>query len=330
MSSVSEPAVAQPGNPELPTVSAVIPAYNAADTIERALNSVYAQTYENIIEVIVVDDGSTDDTAQIVRDKFPDVILIQQENAGSPTARNRGVEEASGDYIAFLDDDDEWFPEKTEVQMMCFRERPGLRMTIAHSLTGVEGKPSPKPHTLSEVVVQQIVFCEAFPIVPFHYGCSGWMFDAELFREVGGFRLDMRRSQDTEWLWRALFQGHAAAYVAVPLYCYYYGNQRRSPSDAAKTLAAWYDLLRPVVYEFATHAVDAPAWLTAREADVKKALFHKDAAWRLWTVGERERARESLQLMVALLEKHDKTTWRERFAACRPEIHYRVARLLGR
>ena len=96
-----------------PSVSAVIPAYNAGDTIERALNSVYAQTYENTIEVIVVDDGSTDETAQIVRDRFPDVILIQQRNAGAAAARNSGVSAASGEWIAFLDADDEWLPEET-------------------------------------------------------------------------------------------------------------------------------------------------------------------------------------------------------------------------
>jgi len=77
----------------LPTVSAVIPAYNAADTIERALNSVYAQTYPNIIEVIVVDDGSTDGMTRVVRERCPGVATPLPEvcarSIGTPSNRNR-------------------------------------------------------------------------------------------------------------------------------------------------------------------------------------------------------------------------------------------------
>ncbi|MGQ9732854.1 MAG: glycosyltransferase family 2 protein [Candidatus Zipacnadales bacterium] len=98
-------------------VSVVIPAYNAAATIERELNSVYAQTYPNIIEVIVVDDGSTDNTAQIVRRRYPSAVLVQQPNVGEAGARNRGIREANGEYIAFLDADDEWLEKRVKRQM---------------------------------------------------------------------------------------------------------------------------------------------------------------------------------------------------------------------
>ena len=112
------------GPNDRPTVSAVIPAHNAEETIERALASVYAQTYDSIIEVIVVDDGSEDTTAEIVREKYPDATLIQQENTGAAAARNAGIERATGEFIAFLDADDEWLPQKLVRQMQVIQAKP--------------------------------------------------------------------------------------------------------------------------------------------------------------------------------------------------------------
>jgi glycosyltransferase involved in cell wall biosynthesis len=94
-----------------PRVSIVIAVYNGAPTIERALASVFAQTYTDY-EVIVVNDGSTDDTAAVLA-RFGDKIrLITQGNRGLSAARNAGVRASTGEYVAFLDDDDEWMPEK--------------------------------------------------------------------------------------------------------------------------------------------------------------------------------------------------------------------------
>lgn len=91
-------------------ISVVIPAYNAGKHLERCLRSVCSQTYTNI-EVIVVDDGSTDRTAEIVC-SWPDprVRLVQQPNGGVSAARNRGIEEADGNWVALIDADDEWMP----------------------------------------------------------------------------------------------------------------------------------------------------------------------------------------------------------------------------
>lgn len=101
--------------PDNPTVSAVIPAYNAERFISGAIQSVLAQTCK-IAEIIVVDDGSKDRTAEVAA-AFPEVRVLRQPNAGPGAARNAGIHAASGEWIAFLDSDDLWVPRKTEIQL---------------------------------------------------------------------------------------------------------------------------------------------------------------------------------------------------------------------
>lgn len=104
-------------------VSVVIPAYNRAALLARTLESVLGQTFPDF-EIIVVDDGSTEDIAAVVA-RFPDapITFIRQEtNQGAGAARNRGVQAARGEFIAFLDSDDEWEPEKLERQVARFAE----------------------------------------------------------------------------------------------------------------------------------------------------------------------------------------------------------------
>ena len=97
------------------SVSVVIPSFNRSEVLQRALKSVYVQTRQPD-EVIVVDDGSTDSTREMLRDSFPDVEYLYQSNQGVSSARNRGIERAKGNWIAFLDSDDEWLPNKLENQ----------------------------------------------------------------------------------------------------------------------------------------------------------------------------------------------------------------------
>jgi glycosyltransferase involved in cell wall biosynthesis len=101
--------------PDIPAISVVIPLFNKEPYIIRALNSVLNQTLQDF-EVIVVDDGSTDGGAELVRGLLdPRILLIQQENRGVSAARNRGIEAARAELIAFLDADDEWLPSFIEV-----------------------------------------------------------------------------------------------------------------------------------------------------------------------------------------------------------------------
>jgi glycosyltransferase involved in cell wall biosynthesis len=106
-------------------VSVVIPTYNRAQYVTKAIESVLAQTYTDY-EIIVVDDGSTDDTLGVLQAYAGRIRVIRQENAGPSAARNAGIEAARGRWIAFLDSDDEWLPRKLAVQMADVARRPEL------------------------------------------------------------------------------------------------------------------------------------------------------------------------------------------------------------
>lgn len=105
-------------------VSVIIPVFNRENTIERALNSVFSQTYSPV-EIIVVDDASNDKTQEILQRYIHKIKIFRQDNnRGVSAARNRGVSEAEGEWIAFLDSDDEWFPHKLETQMLYLENHP--------------------------------------------------------------------------------------------------------------------------------------------------------------------------------------------------------------
>ena len=111
-------------------ISVIIPAYNGDRYIAQAIDSVLAQTYTNY-EIIVVDDGSTDNTSNIVQAYGDRVHYIYQENQGVAVSRNRGIRASQGEYIAFLDQDDIFFPNKLLEQLSCFEQYP--EAGIVHS-----------------------------------------------------------------------------------------------------------------------------------------------------------------------------------------------------
>lgn len=114
-----------------PSVSAIVSAYNSARYVGEAIASALRQTVPPL-EVVVVDDGSTDDTAAVVAGIGGPVRFLRQPHAGAGPARNLGVREARGEYVAFLDADDLWTPDKLRVQIAALAEHPGVAMVFGH------------------------------------------------------------------------------------------------------------------------------------------------------------------------------------------------------
>ena len=113
-------------------ISVIIPMYNAKDTIKSAIKSVLNQTYIEPIEIIIVNDESQDGCEKIVEDLIANnqtnrtIKLINKKNGGAASARNLGIKQASGDWIAFLDSDDQWINEKTTLQMDAIQKNPKI------------------------------------------------------------------------------------------------------------------------------------------------------------------------------------------------------------
>ena len=114
-----------------PLVSVIIPTFNGRKYLGETLASVFAQTYP-ALEAIVVDDGSTDATAELVEASGLPVTLLRQKRSGHPAARNHGVRASRGEFLSFLDHDDLWSAEKTATQIECFRQDPRLDLVFGH------------------------------------------------------------------------------------------------------------------------------------------------------------------------------------------------------
>jgi glycosyltransferase involved in cell wall biosynthesis len=127
-----------------PSVSVVIPAYRAAGFIDRPLDSLLGQTRPPA-EILVVDDGSPDDLAAAVRPYRDRVTLIRKSNGGAASARNLGVDRARGEFVAFLDADDYWAPQKLERQLGLFAAHPELGLVCGRWFTQVPGEPAVAP-----------------------------------------------------------------------------------------------------------------------------------------------------------------------------------------
>lgn len=133
----------------LESVTVVIPTYNRRSLLCRALDSVLNQT-ASPSEVIVVDDGSSDGTRDLIQKTYSSVSLIEQENQGVSQARNRGIKEASGEWIAFLDSDDEWLPQKLEIAFEALNQNPDYLICHSGEIWIRKGKRvAPPPNMLS-------------------------------------------------------------------------------------------------------------------------------------------------------------------------------------
>jgi glycosyltransferase involved in cell wall biosynthesis len=211
---------------QLPTVSVVIPVYNALATLGRTLEAVYAQTYPNIIEVIVADDGSTEDTGAFLSQNFPQVRFVPLEHTGScGAARNQGVARATGDFLAFVDADDIWFPEKIDRQMEVIAQQPDVAfVTTRYNRVTVGGEITPPPPLDQAPVFRLDVRRWLLPRYGHRIGLlgfsSGWLIRRALFNQLGGFDPNRLFMEDSEFLVRAMLGGHPVAVITDPLYEY--------------------------------------------------------------------------------------------------------------
>jgi glycosyltransferase involved in cell wall biosynthesis len=194
-----------------PSVSVIIPAYNSAATIGRAIASVLAQTLTPL-EIIVVDDGSKDETARILSEQYPTINLIMQQNAGAARARNKGVEMARGDLVAFLDADDAWHPQKLALQVAAFRADNTIELLCTrckhYQQSDWQEEILSNSELYSNAPVQHFTFNEVF-VHPF-LATPSVMLKREFFTALGGFDTGLETAEDVDLWLRAAHVGHCA------------------------------------------------------------------------------------------------------------------------
>lgn len=180
-----------------PLISCIVPVYNAARYIGAALDTIFAQTWRPI-EVIVVDDGSIDETPELL-ERYPHPIrVLRQENAGPARARNQGVALAAGEFLAFQDADDLWVPHKLIRQMERMLARPELELCLGHLQNFWEPELQEVADRFKDHPVAQPGPAFGPPLV---------LARRSLWDRVGGFDESLRLGEDTDWWNRAWEQG---------------------------------------------------------------------------------------------------------------------------
>jgi len=199
-----------------PLVSVIVPAYNAAEFIARALESIATQTYRPI-EIIVVDDGSTDDTSAVVEKlDIENLTLVHQQNQGVSQARNTGIAHATGELLSFLDADDEWAPKKLERQVPVILADDNVTLVCCDLVRWSRDKKlSPNLFSIDPPAegenAWQTILSDNFLATP----CV--LTRTSLVRELGGFDPELVVAEDLDLWIRLALRGSVAAVRGEPL-----------------------------------------------------------------------------------------------------------------
>ena len=200
------------------SVSVIIPTFNRVEYLPDALDSVYSQTH-SVSEVIVVDDGSTDHTVEKLSPSYPSVQFLRQEKQGVSSARNLGIAQASHPWIALLDSDDRWTPEKLERQINHLSQNPSLRALHTGEKWIRDGKEINIPASLDkskdglwEKSLEKCIICP-----------SSVLLHQSVFEKTGTFDPSLAICEDYDF-WLRLLLTHQVGLVEEPLVHKYGGH----------------------------------------------------------------------------------------------------------
>lgn len=265
-----------------PEVSVVICAYNAAPFIAETLESVFAQTSQDY-EIIVVNDGSTDETDQVIAPYLDRLTYLKQPNSGPGAARNTAFKYARGRYIALLDSDDQWLPHYLETMLEKMRAEPEIDVLYPNAfLFGTaqwEGKlfqdicPSTTPVTLEKFLTRE---CNVFISAVFKH---------EILDEVGWFDESLRGSEDFDLWLRMLQHGYRFDFLPEPLARY----RKRADSLSSSSTRYFQNVLRALC-----KALSAPQTTPEQTRLIMTTISNIEAEIGLVTLKQKILARDFL------------------------------------
>ena len=200
-------------------ISVIIPTWNRADRLADAIESVFNQSVA-VHEVIVVDDGSTDNTREMIARRYGDIRYIYQENRGVSSARNTGIKAASGEWIALLDSDDRWLPDKLEQQQELIRAHPGYILCHSDEIWIRNGRRvnAMKKHAKQggRIFRHCLPLCAISP--------SAAMIQRDIFSDMGLFDESLPACEDYD-LWLRICAVYPVLYVDRQLVVKYGGHE---------------------------------------------------------------------------------------------------------
>ncbi|MDC9728753.1 MAG: glycosyltransferase family A protein [Methyloprofundus sp.] len=200
-------------------ISLIIPSYNRSHLLKRALQSVFEQSLLPD-EVIVVDDGSTDDTAEMLRNLFPQVIYLHQDNAGVSSARNLGIQHSTGSWIALLDSDDTWLKDKLVMQVSSLKQSPEIKICHTEEIwirNGTRVNAMNKHKKSGGWIFEQCLpLCAMSP--------SSIMIHHSIFDELGLFDESLPACEDYD-LWLRISNAFPVLFLEQPLINKYGGHE---------------------------------------------------------------------------------------------------------
>ncbi len=218
-----------------PLVSVIIPTYNCAKYIGRAIQSVINQHYRSF-EIIVVDDGSMDDTSHVIGKLGDDIKYIYQKNQGPSAARNTGIRNANGGLIAFLDADDEWLPEKLAFQVEAIQENARIGIVSAQygnvNDTVEQSRAGSHPHQCNFLSFNQLYVKNSLLT-------SSLLIRRECFDKVGLFDNSLKFGEDWE-MWLRIANNYKIC-ILSDILCKYQRNRQGSitSSYSTKNMRDW-------------------------------------------------------------------------------------------
>ncbi len=271
-------------------VSVVIPAYNSAPCVGAALESVFRQTYTPY-EVIVVDDGSPDDTEAAVAPWRDRILYVRQPNGGAAVARNTGLARSRGEYIAFLDADDSWMPEKLARQVAYLEAHPEIALVHTDVVVTGEGgtRPGPAKRRLQTTDGPNLPVIFAYC----HVTTPAAMVRRGVLERVGGFDPSCSPSEDYD-LWIRIAREGGIGLVEEPLTTITLGSRSGWRGDGTRTYGAILRLLQLAAAEDPEFTRRYPELVRERMA-----LAHHELGLALLHRGERGLARRHWTKAIA-------------------------------
>lgn len=261
----------------MPKVSVIIPTYNRAKLIRRAVDSVLSQSYKDY-EIIIVDDGSTDNTKEILANYDGSIRYIYKNNEGISATRNRGIKEAKGEFIAFLDSDDEWLPDKLALQADLLEKNKKLGLVCSKMiiLNGNSEKIGMKPEQKTGEDFRELL--EIGGDLP----TSTVMVRKECFDKVGVFDELLPPMEDFE-MWVRIASKYDIYTVPDKIFALYYRHDQQITSDKFKVYEATVKLQRKFMTLF-KHMPDFPAKAVqnklASYAYVLSRMYYKEGRFK--------------------------------------------------